>query len=166
MSHKAYVGIGTNLGDRAANYRKALEKMRELPDTRLTRASSRYKSEPVGKARNWFLNGVAELDTELEATQLLKELQKIEKALGRKRDKTKKTVSREMDLDILLFDQETSETRTLKIPHPELPNRKFVLMPLAELIPTFAHPVTGDSVSSMLAACKDPHRVVLFKENP
>ena len=118
MGQKAYIGIGTNLGDRLGNYRKALEKLGELAETRVTRTSSRYESEPHGKARNWFLNGVAEIETDLEAKALLKALQKIETELGRKRDKAKKTVSREMDLDILFYEQDISETRTLKIPHP------------------------------------------------
>ncbi len=163
MSSKAYVAIGTNLGDRVANYRAALVKINELPTSRITRRSSLYESEPHGRARNWFLNGVVEVDTEIDPKDLLKALQKIETALGRKRDQTKKTVSRTMDLDILLYDQQVHNTRTLKIPHPETPNRRFVLLPLSELIPAFQHPVTGENVSVLLAKTTDTAKVTLFK---
>lgn len=163
LSHTAYIGVGTNLGDRLRNYRTALEKIAEIRDTRITGKSSLYESEPHGKARNWFLNGVIEVTTELEAAPLLKELQKIETALGRKREAAKATVSREMDLDILLFDHDTIETRTLKVPHPEMGNRKFVLLPLAELVPAFLHPVSGTSISTMLATTPDKKKVMLYR---
>lgn len=163
MSHTAYIGVGTNLGDRLRNYRTALEKIAAIRDTRITGKSSLYESEPHGKARNWFLNGVIEVTTELEAAPLLKELQKIEAALGRKREAGKATVSREMDLDILLFDHDTIETRTLKVPHPEMGNRKFVLLPLAELVPAFLHPVSGTSISTLLATTPDKKKVMLYR---
>lgn len=163
MSHTAYIGVGTNLGDRLRNYRTALEKIAALKDTRITGKSSMYESEPHGKARNWFLNGVVEVTTELEAAALLKELQKIETSLGRKREATKASVSREMDLDILLFDHDTIDSRTLKIPHPEMANRKFVLLPLAELAPAFLHPLSGTSVSSLLATTPDKKKVMLYR---
>lgn len=163
MSHLAYIGIGTNLGDRQRNYKAALEKIAALKDTRIIAKSSMYESEPHGKARNWFLNGVVEISTELEAAPLLKELLKIETALGRKRDASKTSVSREMDLDILLFDHDTIDTKTLKVPHPEIGNRKFVLLPLAELAPAFAHPVSGTTVSSLLASTPDKKKVMLYR---
>lgn len=163
MSHTAFIGVGTNLGDRQRNYRTALEKIAALKDTRIIAKSSMYESEPHGKARNWFLNGVVEVTTELEAAPLLKELQKIEAALGRKRDGAKGSVSREMDLDILLFDHDTIDSRTLKIPHPEIGNRRFVLLPLAELAPAFLHPLSGTSVSSLLATTPDKKKVMLYR---
>ncbi|HYB98834.1 MAG TPA: 2-amino-4-hydroxy-6-hydroxymethyldihydropteridine diphosphokinase [Candidatus Limnocylindrales bacterium] len=159
----AYIAIGTNLGDRLRNYKTALEKLSSLPTTRITRRSSLYESEPHGKARNWFLNGVVEITTEMEAPSLLKELQKIETALGRKRDPAKTSVSREMDLDILLFDHEVIQSKNLKVPHPQVPNRKFVLLPLAELAPAFHHPVLGSTVSSLLANTPDKKKVMLFR---
>lgn len=163
MSHLAYIGIGTNLGDRQRNYKSALEKIAAIKDTRIIAKSSMYESEPHGKARNWFLNGVVEVSTELEAAPLLKELQKIETALGRKRDASKTSVSREMDLDILLFDHDTIDTKTLKVPHPEIAARKFVLLPLAELAPAFVHPVSGTTVSSLLASTPDKKKVMLYR---
>jgi 2-amino-4-hydroxy-6-hydroxymethyldihydropteridine diphosphokinase len=181
LSHTAYIGIGTNLGDRFRNYKLALEKLSSLPNTRITRKSSLYESEPHGKARNWFVNGVVEVTTELEAIALLKELQKIEVALGRKREpkpdaktvragatgkKTPKkvpSVSREMDLDILLFDHDTIDSRILKVPHPGIADRKFVLLPLAELAPALVHPVSGTTVSSLLATTQDTKKVMLCR---
>lgn len=163
MSHLAYIGIGTNLGDRQRNYKSALEKIAAIQNTHIIAKSSMYESEPHGKARNWFLNGVVLVATELEAAPLLKELLKIETALGRKRDAAKTSVSREMDLDILLFDHDTVETKTLKVPHPEIATRRFVLLPLAELAPAFVHPVSGKTVSSLLASTPDKKKVMLYR---
>ena len=164
MSHTAYIAIGTNLGDRASNYRSALSRLGELKETRITRWSSLYESEPHGKARNWFLNGVVEVSTELEAEELMKMMAKIETAMGRKRRQEKSSVSRIIDLDLLLFDAEIISTRTLKVPHPELPSRRFVLLPLSELAPGLPHPVLGETISSLLVATEDPKKVRLFKQ--
>lgn len=161
MSHTAYIGIGTNLGDRLANFRKAIGLIGEVPESRVTRQSSLYESEPHGKARKWFINGVVEITTEIDAKVLLKHLQRIETGMGRK--KTATTVSRIIDLDILLFDGQVIETRTLKIPHPELPNRRFVLMPLSELAPALRHPVTSQTISTLSVTTKDTTKVTLFK---
>ena len=161
MSHTAYIGVGTNLGDRIANFRKAVDLIGEVPETRVTRQSSLYESEPHGKARKWFINGVVEITTELDAKALLKHLQKIETSMGRK--KTKTTVSRVIDLDILLFDTQVIETRTLKVPHPELPNRRFVLLPLSELAPALRHPVSSDTISTLSVTTDDATKVALFK---
>jgi len=162
VSHTAYIGVGTNLGDRLANYRGAVERIGELDDTRVTRQSSMYETEPHGKARKWFINGVVEITTEMEAKDLLKHLQKIEVALGRKKA-PKTSVSRVIDLDILLFDSQVISTRTLKVPHPELPNRRFVLMPLSELAPALRHPVLTTTISTLSVTTDDKTRIGLFK---
>lgn len=164
MGRTAYIAIGTNMGDRLANYRKAAQLISELPETRLTRRSSLYETEPHGRARNWFLNGVVEIETELDARELLKALQKIEAALGRKRTKKTASVSRAMDLDILLYDAETIESRNLVIPHPELQSRRFVLLPLSELAPAYKHPTLAETISALLVACSDDKKVHLFKQ--
>lgn len=171
MSSTVYIALGTNLGDRLGNYRKAVDAIAEIDGTRITRHSSLYESEPHGRARNWFLNGVIEIQTELDPNELLKALQKIETAVGRKRPakaasskKSDKTVSREIDLDILLYGSLTVEERRLKIPHPEMANRKFVLLPLSELAPAYVHPVLGVTVSELLVGCKDDKKVHLFRQ--
>jgi 2-amino-4-hydroxy-6-hydroxymethyldihydropteridine diphosphokinase len=163
MGRTAYIAIGTNMGDRFANYRKAATLISDLPETRLTRESSIYETEPHGRARNWFLNGVVEVETELDARELLKALQKIEGALGRKRAKKTTSVSRVMDLDILLYDAEIMENKDLVIPHPELQARKFVLLPLSELVPAYKHPTLAETISALLVACSDDKKIHLYK---
>ena len=162
MPHRAYIGIGSNLGDRKANILEAVDRVGKLPATRIVRASSLYESEPLGDAKTWFVNSVIELETEFPPDQLLKRTKAIEKAMGRKRVKGKRWGSRVIDLDILLCDQEIVETRSLKIPHPEMHKRRFVLLPLAELAPQVVHPHLGQSVSALLATVRDEKRVTLL----
>jgi 2-amino-4-hydroxy-6-hydroxymethyldihydropteridine diphosphokinase len=157
-----YIGIGSNLGDRKANSLEAVDRVSKLPGTRLVRASSLYESEPLGDARTWFVNSVIEIETEFAPDGLLRRLKAIEKAMGRKRVKGKRWGSRVIDLDILLSDQDVIEKRTLKIPHPEMHKRRFVLLPLAELAPHVVHPQLGQSVSALLANVKDEKRVSLL----
>jgi len=163
MGHTAYIGVGTNLGERQENLRKAIAKVGELPGTRLIAQSSVYETEPHGRARNWFLNCVVGIDTELEAKDLLKALQKIERDMGRKKSTSKTSVSRVIDLDILLLGSQVLDSRTLKIPHPELANRRFVLLPLSELAPAMIHPVLGTTISALLVGTKDTTKVSLFR---
>jgi len=162
VPHHVYIGIGSNLGDRRANTIEAIGRIRELPTTKIVRSSSLYESEPLGDAKTWFVNSVIEVETELLADPLLKKLQAIEEAMGRKRVKGKRWGSRIIDLDILLVDQDVIEKRTLKVPHPEMHKRRFVLMPLAELAPHVIHPQLGQSVSALLATVKDDKRVTLL----
>ena len=162
MSHRIYIGIGSNLGDRRANTAEAIDRITKIPDTKVMRASSLYESEPLGNAKTWFVNSVIEIETELGAEPLLKRLKAIEEAMGRKRVKGKRWGSRIIDLDILLSENEVVDKRTLKVPHPEMHKRRFVLMPLAELAPHVVHPGLGQSVSAMLATVKDAKRVSLL----
>lgn len=162
MPHRVHIGIGSNLGDRRANTLEAMERVSQLPDTRVVRASSLYESEPLGDAKTWFVNSVIEIETELQPDALLKRLKAIEETMGRKRVKGKKWGSRIIDLDILLWDTDVVSKRTLKIPHPELHKRRFVLLPLAELAPHVVHPQLGQTVSALLATVKDPKRVSLL----
>jgi 2-amino-4-hydroxy-6-hydroxymethyldihydropteridine diphosphokinase len=162
MPHHAYIGIGSNLGDRKANALEAVDRVSKLPETRVTRASSLYESEPLGDAKTWFVNSVIEIETEFAPDQLLRKLKAIEQAMGRKRVKGKRWGSRIIDLDILLCDQEIVDKRSLKVPHPEMHKRRFVLLPLAELAPHVVHPHLGQSVSVLLANVKDEKRVTLL----
>ncbi len=162
MPHRVYIGIGSNLGDRKANTLEAVERVTKIPTTRLLRASSLYESEPLGDAKTWFVNSVIEIETELLADALLRKLKAIEKTMGRKRVKGKRWGSRIIDLDILLCDQEVVDKRSLRVPHPEMHKRRFVLLPLAELAPHVVHPHLGQSVSALLATVKDEKRVTLL----
>jgi 2-amino-4-hydroxy-6-hydroxymethyldihydropteridine diphosphokinase len=163
MFHRVFIGLGSNLGNRRAYYQKALAQIAALPKTRIVKTSSLYESEPHGDAKNWYVNGVVEIETEFSPLQLLHRLQEIENDLGRKRAaETKKWAARKIDLDLLLFDNQTIDSRTLKVPHPELHNRRFVLLPLSELAPQLTHPRFGVTIVELLATVKDQKRVLLL----
>jgi 2-amino-4-hydroxy-6-hydroxymethyldihydropteridine diphosphokinase len=150
---KVYIGLGSNLGEREAQIRLALDDLARLPESRLVRASSLYDSEPVGDVdQPNFLNAVAEVETELTARQLLWNLQLIERRLGRTR--TRRWGPRTIDLDILLFGPDVVDEPDLQIPHPELARRSFVLVPLVELDPMLVHPVTGETLVVLLTSLK------------
>ena len=163
MPHRVYIGLGSNLGDRKANIREAEEKLAALPDTRIVKASSLYESEPLGNAKTWFVNSVLEIETEFEPDELLKRTKAIETAMGRKRVKGKRWGSRIIDLDLLLFDNQTVNKRNLKLPHPEMQKRRFVLLPLSELAPHVTHPQLGSTISELLGGLKDPKKIVLLR---
>jgi 2-amino-4-hydroxy-6-hydroxymethyldihydropteridine diphosphokinase len=146
----AYVGLGSNVGDREAMLRMALEQLAALPSTALTKASSFYETEPVGVSdQPWFLNAVAELDTDLTPGQLMWNLQRVERALGRSR--RERWGPRTIDLDLLLAGDLVIEEPGLVLPHPELLNRAFALVPLVEIDPLLVHPVTGETLLQHLA---------------
>ena len=150
---KTYIGLGSNLGEREAQIRLALDDLARLPESRLVRASSLYDSEPVGDVdQPNFLNAVAELETELTAPQLLWNLLLIERRLGRTR--TRRWGPRTIDLDLLLYGPLVVEEPDLQIPHPEMTRRSFVLVPLVELDPLLVHPVTGETLITHLTSLK------------
>ena len=162
MPHLAYIGIGSNLGNKKENYLEALEHLAKLPDTRITKESSLYESEPLGNSKEWFVNGVVEIDTELAPDDLLRKCNNIERAMGRKKVR-KKWGARIIDLDILLYNNLRQERRGLKIPHPEIQNRKFVLVPLSEVAPQVVHPVLSMTVSELLVGVQDDKKVSLMR---
>jgi len=162
MPHRALIGIGSNLGDRKANYQEALDRVAKLPATRIVKASSLYESEPLGDAKTWFLNAVIEIEIDCTADELLKRLKAIEESMGRKRVKGKRWGSRIIDLDILFFDNEVINKRKLKVPHKEIANRRFVLVPLCELAPQMVHPALNVTLSDLLNALKSKKRVHLL----
>jgi 2-amino-4-hydroxy-6-hydroxymethyldihydropteridine diphosphokinase len=147
---KAFVGLGSNLGERETQIRMALDDLARLADTRLVRVSSLYDTEPLGEVdQPHFLNAVALLETELAPRQLLWNLQLVERRLGRVRGK--RWGPRTMDLDLLLYGQAVIEESGLQVPHPELARRAFVLVPLLELDPHLVHPVTGRTLLDHLS---------------
>jgi 2-amino-4-hydroxy-6-hydroxymethyldihydropteridine diphosphokinase len=144
-----YIALGSNLGDRAENLRQAREQI-AAPDLRVLRASSIYETAPRDVTdQPWFLNQVIECETELFPRQLLERLQKVERAIGGKRRIAKGP--REIDLDILLFGDAVVKAPELEVPHPRLAERRFVLEPLAELVPEKKHPGTRRTMREMLA---------------
>lgn len=135
--HRAYVGLGTNLGERAANLQAAMERLRALGEVR--RVSSLYETDPVGyRDQPSFLNMVAALRTALSPQHLLIACKVIERELGRV--STFRYGPRLIDLDILLYDELILDTPELTIPHPRLRERAFVLIPLAEIAPDIVEP--------------------------
>lgn len=158
-THQVFIALGSNLGDRQAYYRHAVKHLAALPASTIVAQSSRYETQPLGEARNWYLNGVIEIRTELVAGALLNRLQAIERALGRVRSAERWT-SRTLDLDILFFDDKRINTPQLHIPHPELHKRRFVLKPLCEIAPDFYHPHLRRTVAELLAELDDEKRVI------
>jgi 2-amino-4-hydroxy-6-hydroxymethyldihydropteridine diphosphokinase len=172
MPHRAFIGIGTNLGDKAANYREAITRVAALPDSRVLRQSSVYQTDPVGDPglKGPFFNGVIEIETELSADLLMRRLLAIERAMGRKPAPGRKAARqprrykpRVIDLDLLFFDRETRSSPALTLPHPRLHERRFVLAPMAELAPALIHPNLNLTISDLLAGLKSPQRVTLAR---
>ncbi len=162
MPHQVYIGIGSNLGNKKENYLEALARIAKLPKTRIIKESSLYESQPLGDSKEWYVNGVIEIETELKPEMLLKKFKNIERAMGRKKVR-KRWGARIIDLDILLCDSVVINKKNLKIPHPEMHQRKFVLIPLSELAPQVIHPVLGSSISELLFGVKDEKRVSLAR---
>lgn len=162
MPHQVYIAIGSNLGNKKENYLEALARIAKLPNTKIVKESSLYESEPLGDSKEWYVNGVIEIATELKPEMLLKKCKNIERAMGRKKVR-KKWGARIIDLDILLYNALKLEKKNLKIPHPELHNRKFVLVPLSEVAPQVIHPVLGATISELLVSVKDDKRVSLLR---
>ena len=130
----AYVGIGSNLDDPRAQVLNAFSELDRLPHTRVVKKSSLYRTAPIGHAdQPDFINAVAQLETGLPAERLLAELQELEARHGRKRSFP--NAPRTLDLDVLLFGNVTLDSPTLKIPHPRMHERAFVLKPLLEISP-------------------------------
>lgn len=146
-----YVGIGSNLEDPVRQVREALAELDQVPHTRLVKQSSLYRSAPLGHAAQPdFINAVAQLETGLPAERLLAELQEIETRHGRSRSFA--NAPRTLDLDILLYGELVLDTSGLKIPHPRMHERAFVLQPLVEISPHVAIPRLGPA-RAYLASC-------------
>lgn len=147
----AYIGIGSNLGDRRRNCTAAVAALGRVPGVRVTRVSAWRETAPVGPVpQGDFINGVAEVATTLDAPGLLAACLSIERAMGRER--TVPRGPRAIDLDLLLFGDRVLAAPGLAVPHPEMTRRRFVLEPLAEIAPNAVHPVTGRTARELLAA--------------
>lgn len=145
----AYIGIGSNLGDKLFNCRYAIKKISQLPRCQVARCSAVFKTEPEGvTGQDWYANCVAQVRVTQSPSQLLKGLRGIESDMGRVR--RKRWEARIIDLDILLFGQEVIESDNLIIPHPLLHKRRFVLEPLSLLAPDLMHPVLKLTISQLL----------------
>ena len=155
---RVFLSLGSNLGDRVANIRKALEQLAGV-GVAITRVSSFYKTEPMDfRSQAWFANCVAEAETRLMPMQLLTAVKTVERALGRRTGVAKRP--RAIDIDILLYESVVVRSAALNIPHERLAERRFVLLPLRELAGNIRHPVTKRTVYEMLAEAGDTSQVV------
>lgn len=138
---RVYIGLGSNLGDRLGLLRAAEAQLAAREGIRVLRQSSVYETEPVGVSGHpWYLNQVLAVETSLEPEGLLDVLQDIEVRLGRMRTRSAAPEPRPIDIDMLLYGDRTIATPKLTVPHPEIPHRRFVLVPLLELDPHAALP--------------------------
>jgi 2-amino-4-hydroxy-6-hydroxymethyldihydropteridine diphosphokinase len=157
----AFIGIGANLGDPAAQCRDAVRCVGATPGVCVLRCSSLYRTAPVGpEKQGWFINAAAEVRTDLTPAKLFEALKAIERQMGR--TDGPRWGPRVIDLDILLYGQEVVDREGLKIPHPEMHRRRFVLEPLCELASYAIHPAFGVSARGLLDRLTDPGVVELY----
>ena len=148
-----YLSLGSNIGDRDKNLRTAISKLGEAK-VRVTRVSSFYETEPVDlREQPWFLNCVVQGETEIPALDLLRALREIESRMGSKKLVPKGP--RLIDVDILLYGNEIIDTPELQVPHPRMLQRRFVLVPLAEIAPSLKHPSWKATAGELLANLSD-----------
>lgn len=151
----AYLALGSNVGERAAQIEQALRLLTEA-GVAVRRRSAIYETEPVGmNQQRWFLNCVVEVETELMPLGLLRVLKGIERELGRRPASGPDPAARRLDIDIVVYGQHVVRLPELTIPHPRLAERRFVLQPLAELVPEWRHPLTRLTPAEMLAQLDD-----------
>lgn len=148
-----YISLGSNVGDREQQIASAIQAL-GARGIHIVRQSSIYSTEPVDVAtQSWFLNCVLEVETDLMPRQLLRVFHEVENELGRKH--TVRRGPRVIDLDILLYGTSVINTPELEVPHPRMTQRRFVLVPLAEIAPALRHPVENKSVEELLAETED-----------
>jgi 2-amino-4-hydroxy-6-hydroxymethyldihydropteridine diphosphokinase len=153
-----FLGIGTNLGDRGSNLKKAVDCIEENIGE-IMKSSSVYLTEPWGfQSEDEFLNIVVKVNTKLTPSCLMKRILKIESLSGRIRNKSQYS-SRVIDIDILFYEDMIIDEEILKIPHPLIQERKFVLVPLCEIAPNMVHPVFKKSIHNLLEESSDKRRI-------
>ena len=154
-----FVSLGSNLGDRAAALGRALRALDALPGTAVAALSPIFETDPVGPPpQGAYLNAVARLRTELEPQALLEHLLAIERQEGRTRG-SERNRARTLDLDVLLYGERVIDVPGLRVPHPRLAERAFVLEPLAALAPDLRHPELGATIGALAARRRDPGAV-------
>lgn len=156
-----YIGLGSNLGDRVANLREAVQRLSAI--IKIEKASQLYVAAPLGYVRDdAFVNAVVSGSTTLKPLDLLEMMQAIEAAMGRRPGV--QFGPRPIDLDLLFYDAVQIETRKLTIPHPRLAQRAFVLKPLAEIAPNLMHPVHYYTVTQLLQDAEDANQVQIYSQ--
>jgi len=158
VRHIAYIGIGSNVGNKLLQCQEALSEILRIDRHRLLAQSSFYRTQPLGySAQDWFVNSVIKIETTLDARELLRSLKGIEFRLGRQ--ETFRWGPRSIDLDLLFYDEEQFESEELQLPHPHLHKRQFVLVPLSEIDPHLMHPVLKKTIREILDQMKEDQGV-------
>ena len=151
----AYLGLGSNKGERISYIQKAIAEIKKIPGIVVLKFSGIYETEPWGvENQPDYLNSVLEIKTGLDAEILLKELKDIEKRIGR--IQSAKWSEREIDIDLLFYGNEIIEKDFMTVPHPQIEKRKFVLIPMNEIAPDFIHPLLKEKISELLINTNDP----------
>jgi 2-amino-4-hydroxy-6-hydroxymethyldihydropteridine diphosphokinase len=154
-----FIGFGSNMGEPQHHVCEALSRLLSLPGVAPVRLSSLYRTEPVGfEAQDWFINGVVWIKTRLNPRYLMGALLEIEVQMGRVRKIS--DGPRVIDLDVLMFGNKVIELNNLRVPHPKLHERRFVLVPLSEVAPNIQHPVIHKTFRELLSALRDPKKVI------
>ncbi len=150
----AYIGIGSNQGNRGALIRTAISHLHEIPESRVAAVSPFYESAAItrGDAQPDFINAVIAVETVLDARKLLYHLHAIEARMGRPLPRAK-WQPRAIDLDLLAYGDRILEDSDIRLPHPEIPKRLFVLLPLRDIAPGWHPPVTGESINDLISLC-------------
>ncbi len=153
---QAFIGLGSNLGQREDFIERAVAALAQTPSVVVLQRSELYETEPVGVVdQPWFVNAVVEIETDLSPRELLGVCQQIERSLGRH----PRPGPREIDLDILLYDDMIVNEPDLQIPHAQMHRRRFVLVPLSEIAPTAVHPILHQTVAQLLQGLDDSKEV-------
>ena len=164
MAH-AYIGFGSNIDDRLHYITQGLRLLLEADHVSLIQVSSFYETEPVGyEEQDWFLNSVVAVETDLPVHELLALLKEIERHVGRQH--RMRWRPREVDLDLLIYDQCCINTPDLTVPHPEMHRRSFVLVPFAEIAPDVLHPIFQQNIRTLLSNLNDEKTVKLAAPPP
>lgn len=161
--HSAYIGFGSNIGDRLSYIKDAIHALSEAEGIILQKISSLYETEPVGyEEQARFLNGVVAIETKLFPQTLLYTLKDVEVTVGRQH--RTRWGPREIDMDILIYEDVCLQSSDLIIPHPEMHLRGFVLVPLTEIAPNVVHPVFNETIQTLLERLEDDKSVVKSKD--
>lgn len=158
-----YLSLGSNKGDRIGYVQQATSLLGAIDGVNIIRTSAFYETEPWNMtSETWFVNAVVEIKTNLSPSDLLYECQRIEKQLGREREREDAYDDRTIDIDILFYNREIINEANLVIPHKYVHLRAFTLVPLLELCPDFVHPVLNKTISELHADLENPEMVFLY----